>query len=112
MGDALGKAPGIYSREINYWIFEAALNLLADRPDIGVIYVHTTDYPMHMWPPEAPESKRHLAMVDGLLGEIAAAAPEAAMLLTADHGMNHKTRCWDLERACANRGLKLRAAIS
>ena len=108
----LGPAPNIYSPDINYWLLKAAEWIARNRPDIGVMYVHTTDYPMHMWPPEAPESKRHLATVDGLLGDIAAAAPDAAMLLTADHGMNHKTRCWDLERACANRGLKLRAAIS
>ena len=91
---------------------KAAEWIARNRPDIGVTYVHTTDYSMHMWPPEAPESKRHLATVDGLPGEIAAAAPDTAVLLTADDGMNHKTRCWDLERACANRGLKLRAAIS
>jgi len=108
----LGPAPNIYSPDINYWLLKAAEWIARNRADIGVMYVHTTDYPMHMWPPEAPESKRHLATVDGLLGEIAAAAPDAAMLLTADHGMNHKTRCWDLEHACANRGLKLRAAIS
>ena len=41
-----------------------------------------------------------------------AAAPDAAFLLTADHGMHHKSRCWDLAKACANRGVSLRIAIS
>src|SRR4029077_10005211 len=41
-----------------------------------------------------------------------AAAPDAAILLTADHGMHHKTRCWDLMRACAARAVTLRSAIS
>src|SRR5262249_59308465 len=80
--------------------------------DIGVLYIHTTDYPMHMWPPEHDASRRHLAGLDAFLGELSAAAPEAAMLVTADHGMHHKTRCWDLMLACAARGLDLRAAIS
>ena len=62
-------------------------------PGDWLLYVHTTDYPMHRWPPEAKESKRHLALLDAGFGEIAAAAPDAGILLTADHGMNHKSRC-------------------
>ena len=108
----LGPAPDIYSREINYWLLKAAVDLLQKRRDLGCIYVHTTDYPMHTWPPEAAESKEHLSRLDQLLGEAAAAAPDAAFLLTADHGMNHKSRCWDLEKACAGRGAPIRIAIS
>ena len=37
------------------------------RPDIGLLYVHTTDYPMHTWAPEARESKEHSAELDRLL---------------------------------------------
>ncbi len=108
----LGPAPPIYSAEINHWLLKAAISLAKTRPDLGILYIHTTDYPMHMWAPEAPDSQRHLHELDALLGELAAAAPDAALLLTADHGMNHKTRCWDLEKACAARGVPLRAAIS
>jgi phosphonoacetate hydrolase len=107
-----GPAPDIYSREINYWLMTAAIDLLKTRRDLGCLYIHTTDYPMHTWPPEARESKEHLARLDQLFGEAAAAAPDAAFLLTADHGMNHKTRCWDLEKACAQRGAPIRIAIS
>jgi phosphonoacetate hydrolase len=108
----LGAAPDIYSREINYWLMTAAIDLLKTRRDLGCVYIHTTDYPMHTWPPEAPESKEHLARLDQLFAEAAAAAPDAAFLLTADHGMNHKTHCWDLEKACAQRGAPIRIAIS
>ena len=108
----LGPAPDIYSREINYWLMTAAIDLLKTRPDLGCLYIHTTDYPMHTWPPEAKESKEHLAQLDRLFGEAAAAAPDAAFLLTADHGMNRKTLCWDLEKACAARGTPIRIAIS
>ena len=110
--ERLGPAPDIYSAEINHWLLQAAIWVARHRPEIGVLYIHTTDYPMHMWPPEDERSRRHLAGLDALLGELAAAAPEAAMLITADHGMHHKTRCWDLMKACASRGLELRAAIS
>jgi phosphonoacetate hydrolase len=107
-----GAAPDIYSREINYWLMTAAIDLLRTRPDLGCLYIHTTDYPMHTWPPEAPESKEHLRRLDQLFADAAAAAPDAAFLLTADHGMNHKSRCWDLAKACANRGAPVRIAIS
>ncbi len=108
----LGKAPPIYSREINYWLFAAALDILRNRPEIGLLYIHPTDYPMHMWPPQAPESQEHLARLDALLAEMAAAAPDAAILLTADHAMNFKSRSWDLEKALAERGAPVRIAIS
>jgi len=108
----LGPAPDIYSAEINHWLLKASLWLLHNRSDLGVLYIHTTDYPMHMWAPQDERSRRHLEVLDGLLGELSAAAPDAAMLLTADHGMNHKTCCWDLEKVCAARGVPVRAAIS
>jgi phosphonoacetate hydrolase len=107
-----GQAPPIYSREINYWLWEVAVDLLKNRPEIRALYVHTTDYPMHTWPPSAPESKEHLSRLDALIGRAVAAAPDAAFLITADHGLNAKSRCWDLAKACKNRGLELRFAFS
>jgi phosphonoacetate hydrolase len=108
----LGPAPVIYSADINYWIMAAAIDILKNRPDIGVLYVHTTDYPMHMWAPEAPESKEHLARMDELFGQAMKAAPDAAFLATADHGMNAKSQCWDLEQVCAGKGAPIRKAVS
>ena len=107
-----GQAPPIYSREINYWLWDVAVDLLTNRPDIRILYIHTTDYPMHTWPPSAPESKEHLAKLDHMIGKAVAAAPDAAFLITADHGLNAKSRCWDLARACKSRGLELRFAFS
>src|SRR5262249_9588113 len=108
----LGRPEGVYSREINYWLMTAAIDLLKNRRDLGCLYVHTTDYPVHTWPPEATESKEHLASMDQFFAEAAAAAPDAAFLLTADHGMNHKSRCLDLQKVCAQHGAPIRIAIS
>lgn len=107
-----GRPGPIYSREINYWLWEVAADLLATRPDLSLIYVHITDFPMHSWAPEEAESQEHLMRLDALIGECRAAAPDAMFLFTADHGMNAKTRCWDLTRVCEEAGTPLRFALS
>jgi phosphonoacetate hydrolase len=107
-----GPAPSIYSAEINYWLWNVVIDQLARRSDLDVLYVHTTDYPMHMHPETSAESRAHLAALDKKLAEAAHTAPDAAFYISADHGMNHKTRAWDLDKACANRGVPLRLAIS
>jgi len=108
----LGAAPPIYSAEINYWLMSAAIDVLKNRPDIGVVYVHTTDYPMHMWAPEAQESQEHLKRMDDMIGQAMKAAPDAQFLLSADHGMNAKSLCWDLEKVCARQGVPLKKGFS
>ncbi|HEY3457478.1 MAG TPA: alkaline phosphatase family protein [Bryobacteraceae bacterium] len=107
-----GPAPNIYSAEINYWLWDVVIDYLAKRKDLGILYVHTTDYPMHMHPETSAESRTHLATLDKKLAEAAHVAPDAAFYLSADHGMNRKTRAWDLDKACFNRGVPLRLAIS
>ncbi len=107
-----GPPGDIYSAGINHWLWGVAADLLRNRTDLGVLYVHTTDYPMHRWAPEASESRAHLSRLDALLGEARAAAPDAAFLFTADHGMNAKKRCWDLARICSEAGVPLRFALS
>ena len=107
-----GTPPDIYSAEINHWLWAVAIDLLRTRQDLGVLYVHTTDYPMHRWAPDTAASLDHLARLDALLGEARDAAPDAAFLLTADHGMNAKRRCWDLARVCEEAGVPLRFALS
>lgn len=107
-----GKPPDIYSREINYWLWQVALDILQNRPDIGLLYVHTTDYPMHAWSEDEPESQEHLSRIDKAIHAAAEAAPDASFFFTADHGMNRKKRCWDLSRVCAEAGAPVRFVLS
>lgn len=107
-----GSPPPMYSSEINYWLFDIGLDLIKTRDDLGLIYLHTTDYPMHMWPPEAEESQRHLLSLDSYFAKFHQLAPDYALAITADHGMNKKIRCWDLEKACHNRGGAIRHSVS
>lgn len=107
-----GAPPPMYSTEVNQWLWTIAIDLLKTRPDIGLVYIQTTDYPMHMWGPDETQSLDHMAMLDELLEEARVAAPDALFLITADHGMNFKTRCLDLRKICAGHGIGLRFAVS
>ncbi|MGH8870303.1 MAG: alkaline phosphatase family protein [Actinomycetes bacterium] len=107
-----GPAPEIYSAEINLWLWDVAVDLVKNQPDLDLIYVHTTDYPMHAWPPGDPRSTAHLVGLDERIGEAARGGDDVAFFATADHGMNFKTRVWDLNDACARRGTPVRYALS
>ena len=107
-----GPAPGIYSAEINHWLWQVAADLLHTRPDLDLLYVHTTDFPMHAWAPGHPRSSSHLRRLDELIGAAIAAAPGAAFFATADHGMNAKDLVYDLNQALANRDRPVRLALS
>ena len=91
---------------------EAALYLLKNRPDISCIYIHTTDYPMHTWAPQDSNSRKHILKIDEYIGEIVKLAPEAVIMITADHDVNHKGRCVDIEKSLALQNIKIKIAIS
>lgn len=110
--DRYGSPGDIYSCEINHWLWRAAAGILKDRQDIGLLYVHTTDYPMHTWAPSEAESKEHLHLLDECIGLAVDAAPDTAFLISADHGMKYKTRCWDLTRICQEEGCPVRFVLS
>src|SRR5262249_38278802 len=59
-----GPVPDIYSADVNYWVWTVAVDLIKTRPKVGLFFVHTTDFPMHMHPPEAGESRTHLGKID------------------------------------------------
>ncbi len=107
-----GPPADIYSREINYWLWQVAIAILRERTDINLLYVHITDYPMHAWGPEQEESREHLENLDRLIGQAIETAPDAAFLATADHGMNYKKQCWDLKRVLTEKGLPPRFVLS
>ena len=62
--------------------------------------------------PIATNRRSTCARLDELIGEAAEAAPDAAFFFTADHGMNYKKRCWDLDKALGARGSPVKFALS
>lgn len=108
----LGSPADIYSAEINYWIWKAVLVLLKKRPEIDLFYCHTTDYTMHMSDPLGEDSQIHLHESDKLFGQILNECPDMEFYLTADHGMNFKSRCYDLNKYMPEKGLPIFFAMS
>jgi phosphonoacetate hydrolase len=110
--EAVGAPPHIYTSEVNIWLVRCLAWLIAHRPDLDTFYLHTTDYPMHMWAPGETGSQEHLRQLDAAIRAVVDAVPDAEVLLTADHGMNAKTRALDLGRILAARGVTDSAALS
>ncbi len=110
--DRLGAAPEIYSAEINHWLLKAVQLLLDKHNDVDLIYYHTTDFPMHMEDHMGELSQFHLREIDKLFGEILNGHPDLEVYLTADHGMNFKSLCHDLNKYLPEKGLDIFFAMS
>ena len=81
--------PSVYSAELSEFVFAAGVKLLETRrPDL--MYLSTTDYIQHKFAPGTEGANRFYAMMDRYLARLDALG--AVVALTADHGMNAKTR--------------------
>jgi phosphonoacetate hydrolase len=81
--------PSVYSAELSEFVFAAGVKLMqTQRPD--VMYLSTTDYVQHKHAPGSPEANSFYGMMDRYLAALDAAG--CVIALTADHGMNAKTR--------------------
>jgi phosphonoacetate hydrolase len=81
--------PSVYSAALSEFVFAAGVALVRTRR-ADVLYLSTTDYVQHKHAPGTPEANRFYAMIDRYLGELDALG--AVVAVTADHGMNAKTR--------------------
>lgn len=81
--------PSVYSAELSEFVFAAGVKLMhTRRPD--VMYLSTTDYVQHKHAPGSPEANAFYRMMDRYLAELEGYG--CAIVVTADHGMNAKTR--------------------
>ena len=106
--DAVGPPPEIYSLDVNGWVVRAARYIMAANP-ADVVYVSTTDYAMHTFAPGEPQAREHMTLLDDAIGGLVEDHPEAAVLVTADHGMSAKTRMLDLKGLLAEHGISASA---
>jgi phosphonoacetate hydrolase len=94
LADAVGEPPGIYSGGASAWLLDAAAYLLDER-DLDVLYVSTTDVIPHKHGPDEAAAEEWVRDLDD--GVAALRERSDALVATADHGMNHKSVCVDLD---------------
>jgi phosphonoacetate hydrolase len=81
--------PDVYSAELSEFVFAAGVRLMQTRrPD--AMYLSTTDYVQHKHAPGTEPANDFYRMMDRYLGELDALG--CVIVVTADHGMNAKTR--------------------
>lgn len=102
--EAIGSPPPILSVEVNHWLFRAAAAVCRTNPP-DLLYLTLTDYAQHKYAPETEQAQANLATLDALLEDILNSGPEFAVVATADHGMQAKTRGLDLGRILAAAGI-------
>jgi phosphonoacetate hydrolase len=65
-----------------------------------------------MEPPWGERSLFHLSQWDKLLGEVLNDHPDIEVYMAADHGMNFKSRCYDLNKIVPAKGAEIFFAMS
>ena len=81
--------PDMYSMDLSLFVLEAGVRLLnARRPDL--MFLSLTDYIQHKHAPGDPVSNAFYRRIDDAFGRLASLG--ATVALTADHGMNDKSR--------------------
>ena len=91
--DALGfvgqPLPDMYSPELSLFVLDAGIRLLETRrPDL--LYLSLTDFIQHAHAPGTPEANRFYVNLDRRFGRLVELG--AVVALTADHGMNDKSK--------------------
>lgn len=80
--------PSVYSADLSEFVFAAGVKIMEkERPDI--MYLSTTDYIQHKFPPGSDGANQFYEMMDKYLSKL----DELGVVIgvTADHGMNAKT---------------------
>jgi len=82
--------PSVYSAELSEFVFAAGVELMSHERRPDVMYLSTTDYVQHKHAPGTDGADAFYRMMDGYLGKLDAMG--CTIVLTADHGMNAKTK--------------------
>ena len=81
--------PNEYSADLSLFVLEAGVKILErEKPDL--MYLSLSDYIQHKYAPGSREANEFYAGIDKALGRMAALG--ATIGLTADHGMNDKSK--------------------
>lgn len=98
--------PAINSPLSTKWILEAALECIRKySPDI--MYCTNNDFIFHHYAPGTPEAKEQISFVNDIVSKIHKLEPERRIYITADHGMNQKTKLVNFPNILKNQGLDI-----
>ena len=93
----LETPPDVASFEAYDWIFKACYQVISKQnPDL--VYCTTNDFMMHNYAPDTQEAKKVMHTMDEWIGKIYDLDSEREIYITADHGMNQKSRLIDLQK--------------
>lgn len=102
----LDAPPAIDSVEATEWILKAACQCIKkDSPDF--VYCTTNDYVFHHFAPGTKEAEEQIRAIDYYIEKITAAEPHRQIYITADHGMNQKTRIVNFQMISDNAGFDI-----
>lgn len=95
--------PDIDTVEATEWIIKAAYHCIKkDSPDL--LYATTNDFIFHHFAPGTDEACEQIRAIDYYIEKIAELEPDRQIYITADHGMNQKTRIINFQRIAAKSG--------
>lgn len=95
--------PAIDSVEATAWITKAAYYCIKrDSPDF--VYCTTNDYVFHHFAPGTKEADEQIKAIDCYISKIISLEPQRQIYITADHGMNQKTRIVNFQIVSSNAG--------
>ena len=81
--------PSEYSADLSLFVLEAGIRILErEKPDL--MYLSLSDYVQHKFAPGSREAAEYYVGIDNALGRLLALG--ATVALTADHGMNDKSK--------------------
>jgi phosphonoacetate hydrolase len=81
--------PSEYSADLSFFVLEAGIRILQrEKPDL--MYLSLSDYIQHKYAPGSKEATEFYVGIDQALGRLLSLG--ATVALTADHGMNDKSK--------------------
>lgn len=85
-----------------------AARCILSQSSFDIVYLATTDYPMHTYAPHEPESAVHLGLLDDAVGRLLDSV-DCEILITADYGMSAKQWMLNLPDYLTRNGILARA---
>lgn len=79
--------PSVYSADLSEFVFACGVALMRNK-QADILYLSTTDYIQHKYPPGSEQANHFYQMIDRYLAELDAMG--CLIAITADHGMNAK----------------------